>query len=295
MIFTNRVKEEVMRENRVKGKMLELVAVVGVMIGVFFVARYKIFGRDTRVSQGPVTEVVAEAESVSSMPRAVWEFEKLALDPKALRLFTLPDGRLAGPMFAADDPMDGVDAWIGLGGMDFYALVARWEASDKTAPLFARPEEKGKRDFSALYWLQRDYAPVYYFQNAENLARGMEMLARGELILAYGCWCAAGVEDASPAGPHYSGVRAVVYRIERQRAPDGRVVSVMYCNHYTKALVKSDQAGRDAALVHYQGIGSDTITSVEMRGAGVPVFLIDELIYMLAKKGVHWRIPAPRG
>lgn len=201
------------------------------------------------------------------MPDAVWMFEQLLKNPEAVGLFA----ESRGPIFAADDPRDSTTEYVGLGGLDVCSLLTRWEKSDKKQVLFALPADKGSETFTYRYQPTPRYSVPFYFKSDAHRARCGPMLDDGRLVLAYGGWCTAGVEDPSPVGPHFSASHAAPFRFEAQLTPAGRPVTVLYLNHYTKALVASDDAGREAARKFFVDLEAGKVKKLDIRGAGVPV------------------------
>lgn len=240
----------------------------------------------TIVTMAVLAAPAARAQGpAAKMPEAVWMFEQLVRNPEAIGLFA----ESRGPIFAADDPRDSTTEYIGLGGLDVCSLLARWERSDKKQVLFALPADKGSEAFAHRYQPTTRYSVPFYFKSDEHRARCAPMLDDGRLVLAYGGWCTAGVEDPSPVGPHFSASHAAPFRFEAQLTPSGRTVTVLYLNHYTKALVTSDEAGREAARKFFADLDAGKIRKLDIRGAGVPVFFDEALTYTPVVQGIHWK------
>ena len=106
------------------------------------------------------------------------------------------------------------------------------------------------------------------------------MLEQGKLIVAYGGWCTAGVEDIDV---HFSSPNKAPYRVERH----GDGTTVLYITNMAKTNVASKTELQDHVSNWLRGVGQGEVFDV--RGLYVPVVMDDYSGYQPPKEGVHWR------
>ena len=96
-----------------------------------------------------------------------------------------------------------------------------------------------------------------------------------KVILAYGGWCTAGVEDSSQGGPHFS--QPLLPSVELVSYDHGW--TVIYLSHYLKSHTKRTKAGRDAAAKFFQAMPAH----LDVRSAGVALFPAEYLNHLPPK------------
>lgn len=119
-----------------------------------------------------------------------------------------------------------------------------------------------------------------YFSTESNMKKCVTMLEDGKLIVAYGGWCTAGVEDLDV---HFSSPNKAPYRVEY--SDDGSVD--IYLTNMAKTKVESKPELQEHVANWLDGLGPDEVFNV--RGLYVPVMLDDYTGYQPPREGVHWR------
>ena len=131
-----------------------------------------------------------------------------------------------------------------------------------------RMEAAGKRygGLSICKLLDRPIlAPQPFFALPSHL--GEDTCDLSNVIVAYGGWCTAGVEDPSSVGPHFSqsmlpSVEVVVY------TGTTPATTVVFFNHYLKSHVRRTPEGEAAAVRFFQQLPA----TLDVRSAGVAIF-----------------------
>lgn len=118
-----------------------------------------------------------------------------------------------------------------------------------------------------------------YFATESNMRECVSLIESGELIVAYGGWCTAGVEDMDI---HFSSPNKAPYRVEQS---DG--TTVIYFTNVAKTKVRSKPELQEHVANWLDHLGPDEI--FDMRGLYVPVLLDDYAGYQPPREGVHYK------
>ena len=143
-----------------------------------------------------------------------------------------------------------------------------------------RMEADGKRygGLSICKLLDRPIlAPQPFFALPSHL--GEDTCDLSNVVVAYGGWCTAGVEDPSPVGPHFSqsllpSVEVVVY------TGTTPTTTVVFFNNYLKSHVRRTPAGEAAAVRFFRQLPP----TLDVRSAGVPIFPAEYLDHLPPRK-----------
>jgi len=123
-------------------------------------------------------------------------------------------------------------------------------------------QAEGKRygGLSLCKLLERRHGPQPFFALPTDL--GEETCDLSSTILAYGGWCAVGVED--PSGPHFS--QPILPSVEIVSYDGGW--TVIYLNHYLKSHIRRTPVGAHAAAAFFQHLPA----VLDIRSPHVPLF-----------------------
>ena len=163
---------------------------------------------------------------------------------------------------------------VAFGCLDICAMLDGYQGEGYQFPTKAMLGSKANRYVHPIWGL-----PLY-FSTKESMAKCVEMLGKGKLIVAYGGWCTAGVEDIDV---HFSSPNKAPYRVEQYASG----VTVVYITNMAKTGVASKADLQEHVASWLLDVGEDEIFDV--RGLYVPVMLESYSGYQPPKEGVHWR------
>ena len=163
---------------------------------------------------------------------AEWPLPPAREVPEPVRLFETLKAQLAFRLAFPRGQVIVSQRGVALGGLDVCALL------DLPTPAYALPKHRGR---AKVAWVDPSTGALWWFQSITHRDTCVPRLRDGTLIIAYGGWCTAGVEDVE--GPHFS--PSVLPLVTRQHYGE---TTVLYFNHYLKSFVVRSAAGEHAAL-----------------------------------------------
>jgi hypothetical protein len=178
------------------------------------------------------------------------------------------------PVYAASCPGSLDGELVAFGCLDICAMVDGYRGHGYQ---FARHDMIGDKQYR---WVHPKWGLPLYFTSEISMRQCVPMLESGKLIVAYGGWCTAGVEDLDV---HFSSPNRSPYRVDSY---DGMIVVYLTNMAKTKVLSSPDLQAHVAMWLKHL----DTDEVFDVRGLYVPVMLDDYTGYQPPRDGVHWTV-----
>lgn len=212
-----------------------------------------------------VLAVVSVASAQSQAPSSVTRYEASITKLNAL-------GH-PSPVYAATCSDSEAGELVAFGCLDICAMIDGYQGEGYQFPGNDMVGSKPNR------YVHPTWGLPLYFSSEETMRKCIPMLEQGKLIVAYGGWCTAGVEDIDV---HFSSPNKAPYRVAQYA--DG--LTVVYITNMAKTQVGSNPHLQEHVANWFLGIGEEEVFDV--RGLYVPVLMDDYTGYQPPREGVHW-------
>lgn len=208
--------------------------------------------------------ILAMVSAVSAQPESVTKYDASITKLKAL-------GH-PSPVYAATCPGSPDGELVAFGCLDICAMVGSYVGQGYQFPTKEMLGTKAHR------YVHPEWGLPLYFNSEKSMSKCVASLKAGKLIVAYGGWCTAGVEDVDV---HFSSPNKAPYRVEHHWN-----TNVVYITNMAKTGVISIPQLQEHVADWLDGIGPGE--AFDVRGLHVPVIMDDYTGYQPPKEGVHW-------
>lgn len=242
--------------------------------------------------------LISLANTIGGIPKSVLTFWTLEREPGFRPMFfreNIPVHANEGPIYTSRCRPGDSGELVGYGCADVCRMVAHWESQGRPSgyiipdPINQFLGHPAHRDELTLY---DGYKVPLYFTSESSRAECMKKLETQQLIVAYGGWCASGVESPDV---HFASPIRGAYHVESNVGPTGQEILVLYISNITQIKNPPSARNSEYAARYLLGIlaGLNEDSELDVRGRHVPPYATETLSWRTPKRGVDYPISPP--